>query len=107
MRPWLWIGAAALIASASAPAAQAQPYDHGWNGGGDWHHGGGRPPPGSYLQSCTHVRTTGGRDPQLTATCGDMRGRARYTSLYYARCVGDIGNNNGQLVCNYGRRGGW
>jgi hypothetical protein len=86
MRSWLWFGAAALAVTLAAPAAQAQPR-------------------GSYLQSCTNVQTTGGGDPQLTAVCTDMRGQQRYTSLRYAGCVGDIGNNNGQLLCQGGRPG--
>ena len=34
-----------------------------------------------------------------------MSGRWQFTSLRYRSCVGDIVNNNGQLVCSGGRPG--
>ena len=58
------------------------------------------PPPGSYRESCRDVRMHGAT---LTAVCRRANGRGeRVTALNIAHCVGDIGNNNGQLVCNGG-----
>ena len=58
-------------------------------------------PPGSYQQSCRDFRMQGGT---LTAVCRRANGRGdRLTALNVTHCVGDIGNNNGQLVCNGGR----
>ena len=37
----------------------------------------------------------------LSAVCRTVDGRERPTALNVARCVGDIGNNNGNLQCNY------
>jgi hypothetical protein len=40
----------------------------------------------------------------LTAVCRRANGRGdQLTALNVTHCVGDIGNNNGQLVCNGGR----
>lgn len=65
----------------------------------------GAQPRGSYLQSCRAVRERGG---VLSAECRDMRGRWRQTTLRHRDCRGDIGNNNGQLVCARGSGGpGW
>jgi len=59
------------------------------------------PPPGSYQQSCRNFRMQGGT---LTAVCRSANGRGeQLTSLGVAHCVGDIGNNNGQLQCNGGQ----
>lgn len=59
-----------------------------------------RAPQGSYLQSCTDVRIEG---DTLVARCRRADGREERTSLNdVRRCVGDIGNNNGNLQCNYG-----
>jgi len=61
----------------------------------------GRPsslPGGSYQQSCSNIGLNGNT---LVATCKTMKGRMQRTSLANVdRCVGDIGNNNGQLNCN-------
>ena len=58
-------------------------------------------PPGSYQQSCRDFRMQGGT---LTAVCRRANGRGdQLTALNVTHCVGDIGNNNGQLVCNGGR----
>jgi hypothetical protein len=58
-------------------------------------------PPGSYQQSCKDFRMQGGT---LTALCRRANGRGeQLTALNVTHCVGDIGNNNGQLVCNGGR----
>lgn len=63
-------------------------------------------PRGSYLRSCRDIRDTGGgRGAELSAQCRDRNGRYRYSSLRYNGCQGDIGNNNGQLVCAGGRPG--
>ncbi|MBV9687798.1 MAG: hypothetical protein JO096_11400 [Alphaproteobacteria bacterium] len=58
-------------------------------------------PPGSYQQSCRDFRIEGSN---LTAVCRRSHGRGeQLTALNVSHCVGDIGNNNGQLVCNGGR----
>ena len=86
MRASLWFVTAGLAVALVAPAAQAQPG-------------------GSYLASCQNVQTSRGHDPQINDTCKDMRGAWRFTTLRYRGCVGDIGNNNGQLVCQGGMPG--
>jgi hypothetical protein len=59
------------------------------------------PPPGSYQQSCRDIRMQG---PTLSALCRRANGRGeQLTALNVAHCVGDIGNNNGQLICNGGQ----
>jgi CVNH domain-containing protein len=58
-------------------------------------------PPGSYQQSCRDFRIQGAT---LTAVCHRAHGRGeQLTALNIAHCVGDIGNSNGQLICNGGR----
>ncbi len=58
-------------------------------------------PPGSYQQSCRDFRMQGGT---LTAVCRRANGRGdQLTTLNVTHCVGDIGNNNGRLICNGGR----
>jgi CVNH domain-containing protein len=58
-------------------------------------------PPGSYQQSCRDFRMHGST---LSAVCRRAHGRGEQpTALNVAHCVGDIGNNNGQLVCNGGQ----
>lgn len=60
-------------------------------------------PRGSYLRSCTDVRMRG---DALIAVCRRMDGRMERTALPdVRRCVGDIGNQDGNLACNYGGRG--
>lgn len=54
-------------------------------------------PRGSYAQSCSDISVNGGR---LYAQCQDTRSNRRGTSIDASACVGDIGNNNGMLVCN-------
>jgi hypothetical protein len=62
-----------------------------------------RVPPGSYLQSCGDV---GMRGDTLFAVCRARGGGERRTQLpAVSRCVGDIGNNNGSLQCDYGAGG--
>jgi hypothetical protein len=57
-------------------------------------------PQGSYLRSCNGAMLRG---DTLVATCRTPDGREQRTSLAdVRRCVGDIGNNNGNLQCNYG-----
>jgi hypothetical protein len=56
-------------------------------------------PQGSYLNSCTHVGMD--RD-RLIADCRRADGGWHRTVLDINRCVGDIGNINGQLSCNRG-----
>jgi hypothetical protein len=59
------------------------------------------PPPGSYQQSCRQIRMQG---TTLTAVCQRAKGRSEQpTALNVAHCVGDIGNNNGQLQCSGGQ----
>jgi len=56
-------------------------------------------PQGSYLQSCQQIGIQG---DALFAVCRTADGRGQRTSLpQVSRCVGDIGNNNGNLQCNY------
>ena len=58
-------------------------------------------PPGSYQQSCRDFRMQG---TTLTALCRRANGRGeQLTALNVTHCVGDIGNNNGQLICNGGQ----
>jgi CVNH domain len=61
-------------------------------------------PQGSYLASCTHVGMD--RD-RLIADCRRADGGWQRTVLDINRCVGDIGNMNGQLTCNRGPGGGY
>ena len=63
-------------------------------------HGRGRAPPGSYRESCRDIRMEGS---VLHALCR-RRGRGEQrTALNIARCVGDISNNDGNLVCRGGQ----
>ena len=58
-------------------------------------------PPGSYRESCRDIRMQGS---VLTALCRRPGGRGEQrTALNVAHCVGDIGNNNGNLECNGGQ----
>ena len=61
-------------------------------------------PQGSYLDSCTHVGMD--RD-RLVADCRRADGGWHRTVLDVNRCVGDIGNINGQLSCNRGPGGSY
>ena len=63
-------------------------------------------PPGSYLRTCSHVAVYGDR---LIADCRRTDGSWGRTALRDVdRCVGDIGNMDGQLACNRGDRSyGW
>src|SRR6266853_1193512 len=57
-------------------------------------------PQGSYLRSCAGATLQG---DTLVATCRRPDGREQRSSLAdVRRCVGDIGNQNGNLQCNYG-----
>jgi hypothetical protein len=56
-------------------------------------------PPGTYLRSCGEVHMRG---DTLVATCRRADGSPERASLpAVQRCVGDIGNMNGRLTCNY------
>jgi hypothetical protein len=56
-------------------------------------------PQGSYQRSCEQIHWAG---TTLVAECKQADGRKTGTGLANAnKCVGDIGNNNGQLQCNY------
>ncbi len=76
-------GAAVLLSLAAIPArAQA--------------------PGGSYLESCTHVRSSGDR---VIADCRRVDGSWNRAELGGAQgCVGGIANTNGQLTCNHAGR---
>ena len=59
-------------------------------------------PGGSYLQTCTDVRTMGDR---VVATCRRGDGSWNRTAINNIHnCVGGLANSNGRLVC--GTRGG-
>ena len=56
-------------------------------------------PQGSYLQTCRDVGVQG---DTLFAVCRTVDGRGQRAQLPgVSRCVGDIGNNNGNLQCSY------
>jgi len=56
-------------------------------------------PGGSYLQSCSNIGAFGDR---LVADCRRMDGSWDRTALReVGRCVGDIANMNGRLICDY------
>lgn len=62
----------------------------------------GEPPRGSYRNTCRDERLAQGpgRTVDLFANCQTRSGRFVETTLPNVRsCSGDIGNNNGQLVC--------
>ncbi len=62
-----------------------------------WHD----PPPGSYAESCVDAHIESDR---LVALCRRRSQNARWiaSSLPHVhRCVGDIGNNDGRLICNH------
>ena len=76
------LAAALLAASGWAMPAQAQGV-----------------PGGSYLRSCTGAHLERGT---LVARCRTGEGYEQRTALdRVRRCVGDIGNENGVLVCNF------
>ena len=57
-------------------------------------------PQGSYLNSCQGARVEG---DTLVARCRTSDGREERSALAgFHRCVGDIGNSNGSLRCNFG-----
>lgn len=82
----LLMTAATMMAAATVPALPAQ-----------------AAPGGSYMQSCNQVRDDG--RGQMSAQCRGVGGRYHFTTLDYRGCRGDIGNNDGQLICNGGRPG--
>jgi hypothetical protein len=63
-------------------------------------------PGGSYLETCTNVRTFGDR---IVADCRRVDGAWNRTALNdFDSCVGGISNMNGQLACNHaGRHHPW
>ncbi len=63
-----------------------------------------RAPQGSYLNSCSHIGMDGDR---LFANCRRIDGSWERTALDVDRCVGDISNQNGRLMCNRGHREGY
>jgi hypothetical protein len=54
--------------------------------------------PGSYAQSCRNITTLDGG--YISAECANEKGKFDTTYLQAAACHGDLGNNNGTLVCN-------
>jgi hypothetical protein len=59
-------------------------------------------PQGSYLNSCSRAHMEG---DTLIARCRAVDGREMRSALAGVhRCVGDIGNSNGSLQCNFGGR---
>ena len=59
-------------------------------------------PQGTYLQSCSGARMEG---DTLVARCRTRDGGEQRSALSGVnRCVGDIGNSNGSLACNFGGR---
>src|SRR5947207_10958797 len=61
-------------------------------------------PGGSYLRTCQNAYVQG---DTLVATCRRTDGYAQQTSLPAVHsCVGDVGNRNGALTCNYAGRQG-
>lgn len=56
-------------------------------------------PSGSYSETCRDLKAQNGA---LSGSCPDASGRLRTSQLSYAGCRGDIGNTDGQLVCNGG-----
>jgi len=55
-------------------------------------------PPGGYLQTCHDVRTNG---HTLQANCQKRNGKWKQSSLRnFNRCVSEIENDNGKLVCS-------
>src|SRR6266852_4596600 len=59
-------------------------------------------PQGTYLSSCSGARMEG---DTLVARCRTRDGgEARSALAGVHRCVGDIGNSNGSLSCNFGGR---
>jgi hypothetical protein len=57
-------------------------------------------PQGSYLSSCSGAKMEG---DTLVARCRAQNGSEQRSALAgVRRCVGDIGNSNGSLQCNFG-----
>jgi hypothetical protein len=54
--------------------------------------------PGSYAQSCRAITTLDAG--YISAECADEKGKFVTTFLQATACHGDIGNNNGIMVCN-------
>jgi hypothetical protein len=53
---------------------------------------------GTYVKSCRNIISLDGGF--ITAECADTQGRFDVSYIKAAACKGDIGNNNGLLVCN-------
>jgi hypothetical protein len=80
-----FFGGAAMLLSLTAAPLHAQGF-----------------PDGSYLRSCTNVAVYGDK---LLADCRRTDGSWGRTALRDVdRCVGDIGNMDGQLACNRAER---
>ena len=54
--------------------------------------------PGSYAQSCRAITTLDAG--YISAECADEKGKFVTSYLQATACRGDIGNNNGMMVCN-------
>ena len=75
-----------------------QPGDRRDNDHGDRHDDHNGPPSGGYRQTCRDLQTFGST---LQASCQKKNGKWRQTSLrHFNRCLGEIENNNGKLVCS-------
>lgn len=63
-------------------------------------------PAGSYRSTCTDIRTTAINNSKvMNARCQKANGGYERSTLRYDNCRGDIGNNNGKLVCSTGGAG--
>lgn len=60
----------------------------------------GPPPayPGSYAESCRNIAAVAGG--YISAECANSKGQFDLSYLQASTCHGDIGNNDGLLVCN-------
>lgn len=87
MRQMLWATLPLMAAAVTLPALPAH-----------------AAPPGTYLRTCNAVRDEG--PGRMSAQCRDVNGRYRFSGLDYRGCRGDIGNDNGRLICA-GGGGGW
>lgn len=79
-----------------------QPGDRRDNGQGDRHDARhddrNGPPSGGYMQTCRDIQTVGST---LQASCQKRNGKWRQASLrHFDRCIGEIENSNGKLVCS-------
>ncbi|CAN5339430.1 hypothetical protein BH10PSE2_BH10PSE2_18760 [soil metagenome] len=92
------MGIRIAIAAVAALSVLAPLQAYAQRGGGQGSGGqNGGLPRGSYAQSCSGASVSSGR---LYATCQDMRGRDRATSINASTCIGDLANIDGLLTCD-------